>query len=462
MKKYFIVLALMLFCVTVPKAYAAWAPGDLTLIEVKMTGSEALVIENTSTGSINLQNYLVEYFNKVAPASLATPTSSQQLPNIMLAPQQSILLNSDSSLICGASAVAPLGFSLSDTGGYMAIMKVDTQADGSLIYRSQDHASWTSSATGADILRAPSNTADPLAVWYRKLNDGAWQQAELNGCSMLLTLVIPSNDPTFVQWANGQEPQATFITATDGSSGQAAIPAGDIGLAAPMITELLPNPAEPQSDNEDEFIELYNSNDSVFDLTGFKLEIGASTKHFYTFPQGTYIAPKSFAAFFSVDTGLSLSNSGGQAWLLDPLGTIISQTETYGTAKDGQAWALASGSWRWTTTPTPNSSNIISQPLTTESLSVGASPSKSSKTKSTTGKSSKSPTKSSRSTSTSSQQVNAIPTAAKAEPIHPAVLAGIGAAALLYALYEYRHDMANRLYKFRRDRAAGTSAGKKS
>ncbi|MBX4191000.1 lamin tail domain-containing protein [Candidatus Saccharibacteria bacterium] len=453
MKKCFIAFILMLFSLSTPKVAAAWAPGDLTIIELKMTGTESMVIENTAANTVNLQNYLVEYFNKSNPATLATPTSAQQLPNITLSPKQSILLNSDNAATCGASAVANLGFSLSDTSGQLAIMRIDSQSDGSLIYRLQDRISWTSATTGADILKVPSNTVDPQAVWYRKLADGLWQQAELNGCSVLLTMVTPSSDTSFVQWASGQEPPVTFVQADDGSMQMDFVPASDLGLSAPMISELLPNPAEPQSDSEDEYIELYNSNDSAFDLTGFKLEIGAATKHFYTFPAGTSIQPKSFVAFLSVDTGLSLTNNGGQAWLLDPLGTVISQTAAYTTAKDGQAWALANGSWRWTTHPTPNNANIITEPLTTKSLSVGGTTS-SKKAKTTSPK--VKATKTSKSSSAKEKTTKTSPTAFtannKASAIHPLVLAGIGAAALLYALYEYRNDLANRVYKLRRNR----------
>ena len=439
-----------------PPASAAWSPGDLTLIELKMTGSESAVIENTSANPIDLQNYLVEYFNKAVPPSLATPTSVQQLPAITLQPSQSILLNSDSSSTCGAAAVANLGFSLSDTSGQLVVMRIDTQTDGSLIYRAQDHVSWTSSSSGADLLKVPSNSNDPQAAWYRSLAIGSWQQAELSGCTVLLSIVDPSTDPTFVQWASGQEPAATFALA---GSSPSAIPEGDLGLASPMITELLPNPAAPQSDSEDEFIELYNPNDSAFDLSGFKLEIGNSVKHFYLIDAGAVLGAKSFMAFFSVDTGLSLSNSSGQAWLLDPLGTAISQTGAYGAAKDGQAWALANGYWHWTASPTPGGPNIITEPLTTSSLSLSGAASKSYKSKSVKTKAAKTTAKTVKAPN-NSQPVTAT-SAAAAAPIHPAVLAGIGAAALLYALYEYRNDLANHIYKLRRDRAARPAIRKK-
>jgi hypothetical protein len=33
--------------------------------------------------------------------------------------------------------------------------------------------------------------------------------------------------------------------------------------------------------------------------------------------------------------------------------------------------------------------------------------------------------------------------------VHPLVLAGVGGLAVAYAIYEYRHDLANRLFQLR-------------
>jgi len=477
-----------------PPVYAAPVSPDLTFIELKPTGTESVVILNTSPSSLNLQNYLLQYFNKSTPTSFSSPTSSQTLPDVSLAPNQSLLLNSDSSATCGAAAVAPLGFSLSDTSGYIMLVKVETQTDGSIVYRPQDRVGWTSATTGADIVKEPSATTSPKVVWYRKLSTGAWQQAQLSGdCSILLAVTAPPAGPTFVAWATGADPPATIIKPEDAQPTGPAIPAADIGLAAPKITEILPNPAEPQTDAEDEFIELYNPNSAEFDLSGFRLEVGTTTLHSYTFPLGTHLPAKGFKAFQSIDTRLSLSNSGGQVRLFDPLGSQIGQTDVYDTAKDGQGWALANGKWYWTTTPSAGAPNIVTQPLTIQALSLGTpsvlpdattdtaedsatapSPTKSSKpttkkstppkeaaaTQSTTTPSPKTKAANTNTKPASSKTAAAAnssaPTPAKQPaPLHWLILAVIGGLALLYALYEYRHDLANRLYRRRRNRAAG-------
>src|SRR5262249_9760144 len=146
---------------------------DLTIIEFKMTGSESVVLQNTSPNVLSLKNYYLEYFNKNNPTLPGVPSNSQQLPDFVLASGQTILLSGDAAPTCGAAVAANLSFSLSDTSGYLRITKVMPQSDGiSLLYTPQDHVSWTSTTSGADLLKVPSNTVDPQAVWYRSLSDG--------------------------------------------------------------------------------------------------------------------------------------------------------------------------------------------------------------------------------------------------------------------------------------------------
>jgi hypothetical protein len=211
-----------------------------------------------------------------------------------------------------------------------------------------------------------------------------------------------------------------------------------IGLMAPELTELLPNPAGPGNDSSDEIIEDYNPTNVVFNLSGYGLQAGTTSLHNFTFPSGINLPAHSFTAFYSADTSLGLSNSGGQVKLLDPFGNSISATGVYDTAKDGQAWALAMGKWYWTTNPTPARANVINQPAAGKK-STGK---KSSQTKKT---STIKYAVTSASTSSSGQDSGA----ASVTPIHLWTLAIVGSLALLYGAYEYRADLANRIYQLR-------------
>jgi hypothetical protein len=235
---------------------------------------------------------------------------------------------------------------------------------------------------------------------------------------------------------------------TDEEEGtQPTIPAGNLGLKTPLLSELLPNPASPQTDKDDEFIELYNPNDTVFDLSGYVLEVGLTTKKRYTIAAGTKLPPRAFLALFSADTNLALTNSGGQVALVDPLGRTLATSEVYGAAKDGQSWVLANADWQWTTKPTPNAVNVVSAPAVKKTVAK--------KTNAGTGvKSSAASSKLTSSEAEKDVEQAAAVAATTAVPLHPGVLALVGLSALLYGAYEYRHDVANRLYQFRTNRAA--------
>lgn len=263
------------------------------------------------------------------------------------------------------------------------------------------------------------------------------------------------------QWTATPTPGAANVAAapTDArgaetpASNSDTIPATNNGLQAPQLTELLPNPASPQTDQDDEFIELYNPNDTDFDLSGYVLEVGLTTKHRYTIPDGVILSAHTYLAFLSADTGLALSNTSGQARLIDPLGAVVSQTDQYATAKDGQAWALLNDTWQWTARPTPGASNVgvvlaaakkATTPIVAKKPKVKAASTTKTKAK---------PKAKATKTEQVAQKTTAT-TAAQRNPLHLQVLALIMVSALLYGAYEYRQDLANKFHQFRSNRAA--------
>ena len=218
-----------------------------------------------------------------------------------------------------------------------------------------------------------------------------------------------------------------------------------------IISELLPNPAAPQTDENDEFVELYNNGIDALDLDGYKVQTGSNYSYSYTItdqiiPAGGYLV------LTSGNTGFVLANSTGQARLLDPYGVILSQTDSYEDAPEGAAWALSDNTWLWTTTSTPGAANNITAVLsgtsskkTTTKKSATTKKAKTAKPKKTKA-AKKTKSKATGSTGFSNNETPPV------QPLHMAVLVAVGALALLYGAYEYRHDVANLLYKFRRNR----------
>ena len=139
--------------------------------------------------------------------------------------------------------------------------------------------------------------------------------------------------------------------------------------------------------------------------------------------------------------------------MLDSLGEIMDILATYPEAETSETYAWDGFVWTWTTTPTRDSENMITQPIiepkviktAVKSVKKAMTVKKSSTAKKKTATTAK-PKK-----LTTQREVFEDPAAISTEPpLHPGVLAGTGALAILYGGYEYREDFSNRLYRLRR------------
>ncbi len=443
MKKYCIAIFLMLFYLGSSQIVSSPAKADttlakeLTINQIKITGDEFLVLRNATPYNMNLAGYWLEYFNDFDLSNLGISNSSQQLPSVILQPGQEILLTVGAAANCGQVWVSKLSFSFKDSTGLVQVVGIN-QSSGVVSYKTQDQVSWSSKTGDAVDIKgvSPSSTAQ---IWY-KASNGWLSTASPVGCYAVGVASSPTSTLMALTRINSSPPSIAL-----GDPGPASgAKSSNLGLDYPQISEALPNPSSPQTDSTDEFIELYNPNSSQFDLSGFVLRTGNSTYHTYTFPDGQFsLQPHEFRAFFAPQTGINLSNSEGQVALLNREGDLVEQSDIYSDAKDGTAWIFANGTWQWTTVPTPNSSNVVAPPI----VKASSAKTKSTKSVKSASKSAKTPSKKSTTNS---------PTFSSSEDsqnyLHPLVLAGVGLLALLYACYEYRHDIANQLYKLRRDR----------
>ena len=436
-------------------------PTGLSLLEIKITGDEFLVLQNNSGAAIpDLSVYWLNMYNNVNPAAAGVSTSSQQLPSVSLEAGQTVLLSSSPAPTCGAAVAGKLNISLTDAGGFLQLTQNGTSGTG-ITQIASDMVSWSSGASG-QIQSVPSSTKDPRAAYYRYKSglSYAWQYADLDpavSCQLIPMVAGVGSSPAVTPLVlAATSPPATIVSTTEAMSSDSAgtsmaqtaqMPAADIGLSAPQISELLPNPVGTGNDATDEFIEIYNPNDKPFDLSGFVLQAGITTTRHYTFPAGIMLEPRAFKSFTSEDTGLSLSNTKSQATLIDPLGATISATEIYANAKDGQAWAIANNLWQWTTQPTPGAANRITVPAAPAKKKAATTKTTALKTKAATA--AKTPKKTTpkalvtKLTSKPAGQITA--------PIHWWVLALVAGGAILYGVYEYRRDIAFWLRQRRAD-----------
>lgn len=474
--------AILLLALAAPRPVAANPAPDLSIETINITGDEFVRLKNIGSAPVEMSNYWLGYSSD--PEAIATP--QQQLPVGKLMPAsllkngsvvagQSLLLSREPMATCGAAYSGKLDFSLSNSNGALSLWQLDDSSQPA-VFRPVWQLTW--GGTGIESLPISLGNLDmdkvagveaylsnlqppedlPIVWLYDNLNQAQpgpnWYVGYQNKCTFTPVQKVENKyslGTNYVwQQSNGGPPleYAPPVYRDSGSNG-AVIPSADRGLKAAQLSEILPNPASPKLDSKDEFVELYNPNDKAFNLSGFVVQTASASSaanHKYHIPAGTMLPPHGFLAFSSGSTSISLSNSGGQAWLVDPLGKVISQSQPWGQADDGQAWINVDGNWRWTSRPTPGNINKVAAVLGGQAESQQ--PSISDKKVAKIVESSK---------AKSSAQPVSQPAVTKVNSklsVHPLTLAIVALAALLYGCYEYRYDIANRYRIWRAQRTA--------
>ena len=125
----------------------------------------------------------------------------------------------------------------------------------------------------------------------------------------------------------------------------------------PEFSEAVPNPEG--TDSTEEWIELYNPHSTNLNLTGLRLDDTDGGSSPYTL-EGQ-MPPDSFLIISVEDSRISLNNSVDSIRLLGVNDEVLWEVP-YENPSEGQSYALIDGGYTWTSTPTPNSANIYTNP----------------------------------------------------------------------------------------------------
>lgn len=157
-------------------------------------------------------------------------------------------------------------------------------------------------------------------------------------------------------------PTATNTESSPEVSQIESAPTSPVTLASPVpppktlrLSELYPNTGG--NDTTDEYIEIENIGDQSVSLDGWKIKDAGGTT--FSFADNTMITTHTYKAFLRPETKISLNNEGDTITLIAPDGSIV-DTQTYEQAKSSFAFARSNTVWAWTTTRTPNESNVVS------------------------------------------------------------------------------------------------------
>jgi hypothetical protein len=293
----------------------------------------------------------------------------------------------------------------------------------------------------------------------------------------------PTWKPTYILTPNGENALLTLI--------QAPVSGDPNACETIKINEIFPNATG--SDTGREWIELINESTQVTDLSQCVISIADTD---YYFLPDSKIGPLEYKQYASLwdesgnDKTIELRNTDL---------TIIALKRSFGSSQDvlqsfdyedapeAESYARFADGWRYTYAPTPNAENIYlaEKPIVLTTEHAAPTSAASIGTTSTTGSTASAKTAKTTATKTSTKSTvkaasTTIPKAAKStsakdvattdarktyedpaktstSSLNPLVLVGTGAIALVYGGYEYRHDISNKVYQWRRNRTARRS-----
>lgn len=120
------------------------------------------------------------------------------------------------------------------------------------------------------------------------------------------------------------------------------------------FSEIMPSPEG--ADETNEWIELFNSNNSTVDLSGWKIQDADGSLTTYAFPSDAKMASNEYLTVKRTETKIALNNEGDGLNLMSPDGKIRDSV-SYKNAPKNQSYGEINSEWTWNFVPTPGKPN---------------------------------------------------------------------------------------------------------
>lgn len=424
MKKLFLIPALFLSLVLFLAVRARAASPNVVISEVAMGSSvsasdEFVELYNNSADSVDISSWKLEYKS-------ATGTSWQSKSEVVDGETVTghgfyVFKTSDKSLSSG----------LAQAGGNLRLVDKSGQVIDSLAWGNGN---------------APEVTATDACAQSQSLT-----RAYDDSSQKFIDTDNNKNDFSAVDVQSPGEIRGQQMTSEDG---EIVIDDNQSVSYAPLeISELLPDPASPLSDSNDEFIEIFNPTDQSVTLAGWTLRDASGHKFSFS---SEVISGHGYWAVYSKQTKISLNNDGDVIELLSPDGNLVFSTPNYGNSKSGLSWGMTEDGWGWTQAPTPGVANTG---LSSEQSEGSSAASKAKKAKAAAVKKASTKAKASKLAAAKAAKTapNGLAAAAKAASsnVWTWLLIAGGLGTIGYGIYEYRPEISTYFHKLRAKFSAG-------
>lgn len=170
-------------------------------------------------------------------------------------------------------------------------------------------------------------------------------------------IIIPTANPTRTPTSSPTNVGEATPTPTVSGVGAPTPSSTAVGVISLNINEFIPNP--DGSDEENEWIEIYNAGETEVNLSGWKLKDASEKEFNFT---NEKIDSKGYLVLTRPQTKITINNDTETLSLISPKGDVVSQIQYSGGSQGGSSFArYAKNDWRWTNLLTPGKVNEFSQ-----------------------------------------------------------------------------------------------------